>query len=515
MSTLALRDISITKFKGLESVRLLECGRINALVGKNNSGKSSVLHAIDMAGLALEQNNWNQFQPKLEVKDLFGDVGAFSIDITYADGSDVKITTTERYGPQKSPRPTDEQKFRSILVWPDVSAGMKARRHRTPQDIIENVETRNFTPIDSLDMLYAIKFYSFRNERGLTPEVYSQLIEEVREYFPDIDGLESDRTEQDIATLTYSEYGRSLDILYAGSGLKHFIDILLKTTVSKASVVLLDEPEMGLHPDLQRQFMDYLQKLVDKKGIQVFMATHSPVLLNYADSVTYYRVLNSRGNRHVLPVQGDAIHTVLSDLGIRPSDIFNRDICLLVEGAFDVVFFEHVVRTLYAQEFREVAVGVIQYGGGAAEGIVSGAIDVSNIIPAQKYTFWTRDRDAAPEAPPSSESTKFRNALVKQGMECHIWDKRELEFYLPEELLVVAQQGNSTKEQAVRGILNGDQTQKFRDEASKAEACVPTGKYLRALLREHLTDKTQLLPDLREIVENKLIPWKEEILGLS
>ena len=56
-------------------------------------------------------------------------------------------------------------------------------------------------------------------------------------------------------------------------------------------------------------------------------------------------------------------------MGIRPSDVFNQDICLLVEGATEIIFFEHVIRNLYQDEFKNLAVGIIQYAGGAAEGI--------------------------------------------------------------------------------------------------------------------------------------------------
>ena len=70
-----LKKIEINNFKGLDALVLDDCGRVNALVGKNNSGKSSVLHAIDMACLALEVNTWDPFQPKLQIKDLFKDAG--------------------------------------------------------------------------------------------------------------------------------------------------------------------------------------------------------------------------------------------------------------------------------------------------------------------------------------------------------------------------------------------------------------------------------------------------------
>ena len=153
---LFLQNIEIKQFKGLDSVTIGGCGRINALVGKNNSGKSSILHAVDMAGLALQVNAWNYFQPKLEIKDLFSDAGSFSIGLIYQDGSQVSITTNPpHFNPLKNPNPNEKQKFKSILIWPDVSAGMKQRQHHTPQWIIQQVEQRNFAMVDSLEMLFA------------------------------------------------------------------------------------------------------------------------------------------------------------------------------------------------------------------------------------------------------------------------------------------------------------------------------------------------------------------------
>jgi len=508
-----IKDIEIHSFKGLESISLTNCGEINAIVGKNNSGKSSILHAIDMAGLALTVRSWNQFQPKLAIKDLFANVGDFSISLRYENDSEVRITATPGFGPQFTPAVDEAQKFKTVQILPDVGYGMLRRRHQTPLNIISQVEARNFTEVNSLEILHAIKFYAERNERELCRKDYDNLLREIKRYFPEIEEVESDRTEQDIATLTYMEGGNKFDILYSGSGLKHFLDVLLKTTISGANIVLIDEPEMGLHPDLQRRFIEYLRRLANEKEVQFFLATHSPVLLNYADIVSYYRITNIKGKRDVLPVSADAIHTLLSDLGLRPSDLFNQDICLLVEGSSDVIFLEHIIRNLYKKEFENIAICVVQYAGGAAEGIISGAINVSNIIPAQKYTYWTRDRDAKPNEKPSENATKFENALTKLYLKCHIWSKREIEFYYPEKVLVAAQQGNKVKEEAVISILNGDQGGKFTDLARGYQICVPTGIYLRRLLKGYLTDKQQLDTEIRGIIENELIPWKKEILG--
>ena len=94
--------------------------------------------------------------------------------------------------------------------------------------------------------------------------------------------------------LPIPKYGKQLDILYSGTGLKHFLDVLLKTTVSGANVILIDEPEMGLHTDLQRKFIEYLDKLARTKSLQIFLATQSQIVQTFADSARHFIELPTR-----------------------------------------------------------------------------------------------------------------------------------------------------------------------------------------------------------------------------
>ncbi len=507
-----LKNIKIEYFKGLQSVELGDCGKVNAIVGKNNSGKSSLLHAIDLASLALNVQSWSQFQPKMEIKDLFSKVGNFQINLIYEDERELRISSNEHYVPKFSPAPDDVQRFKSILIFPDPGMGLITRHPRTPKWVVDQIEAKNFSAVNSLDILYAIKYYAFRNQRNLTRKSYNSIIQEILHYFPEVEKVSSDRTENDLATLTYKEYGKYHDILYSGTGLKHFIDVLVKTIISNANVVLIDEPELGLHPDLQRQFIEYLYKFADEKNIQFFMATHSPVLLNYADIINYYKIENRNGVRKSFRIEPDSIHTLMNDLGLRPSDIFNQDICVLVEGADDVVFFQHVIRTLYKEEFENVAIAIQQYGGGAAEAIISGNIDISNITPAQKYLYWVHDRDSKPNKDTNPQATRFKNKIETAGYPCHILKKYEIEFYYPIDVHIAAQQGDKKKETATIKIYEGDQSIKYETAAKVNRVCVPSGKYLRKLLSEYMTDKDSIDPDILKIIEI-LISWKREIYG--
>lgn len=507
-----IKKIDIKRFKGLNDISINDLTALNAFVGKNNSGKSSILHAIDISLLAISKGSWNNFQPKHEIRDLINDVGEFEIKITYSDDSEIEVKTNQNYGPNFSSTPDENQKLNTILIIPDVGLGMLNRRHRTPVDVYNEIQNKNFNQINSLQILNTLKYYAYKNEKDLTPEDYTNIISEISDFFPEIENLDSDRTEQDIDTLTYKEYGKKLDILYSGTGLKHFLDILVKTTLSNANLVLLDEPELGLHPVLQRRFMDYLHKISVRKGVQIFASTHSPVILNYGDRFTIYRILNYQGERSIVKVNSDALETVFSDLGIKPSDIFNHDICLMVEGQSEIIFFEHVIRKLYRKQFENVAIGIIQYSGDNVMGIINDTIDISNIVSSQKYTYWLHDRDTRPVDQPSQNAIRLKQKLSKSKIKCKILNKREIEYYYPAAVHRAAQQEDELKITESMNILFGDQENKFKDAASHYRVRVPQGKLLKKLLEENLKYKNQLDNEIKNIIK-KLLKFRIEIIG--
>ncbi|HLH16766.1 MAG TPA: AAA family ATPase [Bryobacteraceae bacterium] len=74
----------------------------------------------------------------------------------------------------------------------------------------------------------------------------------------------------------------------------------------EGTVLLLDEPEMALSVSNQRRILKMLKELVDQKRFRIVCATHSPVLIE--DAETYVIDLDRHINRNVpsadLGVQG-------------------------------------------------------------------------------------------------------------------------------------------------------------------------------------------------------------------
>lgn len=83
--------------------------------------------------------------------------------------------------------------------------------------------------------------------------------------------------------------GRQKTIYWAdelSEGTLYFIALLcIINQPNPPKLLLLEEPEKGIHPRRIREVMDFIRRLASEKDIQVIMTTHSPLLLDeFAES---------------------------------------------------------------------------------------------------------------------------------------------------------------------------------------------------------------------------------------
>lgn len=124
------------------------------------------------------------------------------------------------------------------------------------------------------------------------------------------------------------------------------------------NTVLLEEPEMYLHPQAQRYFRSILVDLVDNKRAQVIVTTHSPIFANVS-RFAELRVLRrrpTRGASNVSYVKAAADISYLEDqlqreklsqyIDARNAELLFARAVLLVEGYGDRLAAQHVARTV-------------------------------------------------------------------------------------------------------------------------------------------------------------------------
>ncbi len=88
------------------------------------------------------------------------------------------------------------------------------------------------------------------------------------------------------AIFTSPKDALSLPIKNLGSGYEMIISLIFLETLASMSneklVILIDEPELHLHPKLQEKLADYLLELTDEeKDHQIFITTHSPIFFKH------------------------------------------------------------------------------------------------------------------------------------------------------------------------------------------------------------------------------------------
>ena len=127
-----------------------------------------------------------------------------------------------------------------------------------------------------------------------------------------------------------------IDIDDLSSGEKEILNIFVRfhQLKPKGAIILFDEADAHLHPDLERRYLYALKELC--KGSQLLMTTHSPEMMLAAGAESLFTIQkvpkDGESNQLELVAETDQIYNALSDLmGSRGIVSFNQHI-VFIEG---------------------------------------------------------------------------------------------------------------------------------------------------------------------------------------
>lgn len=247
-------------------------------------------------------------------------------------------------------------------------------------------------------------------------------------------------------------------LLEGSDGKCHFLYMIFEIRKHPWSATfLIEEPDVFMHPGLQRRFLQYVvERSADKeRPHQFFISTHSPYMLDYAaqlgvggrgGAISMYQL--SYTNHTVISSVGlDDRWDLLRDLGHRPSDVLHPNGLIWVEGPSDQIYISTWLDFLALQRgWPKVRWGLdadfLWYGGSnianldsengfweqASEAQLHELMKVWQIHPAGGIVI---DRDKYPNEPMRVHKDAALKGFAGRGSFNWLTQRATIEGYIP------------------------------------------------------------------------------------
>jgi len=269
----------------------------------------------------------------------------------------------------------------------------------------------------------------FRNYWHYFPEGWNKFAEMISSTWP---GMKISKPELDIPNrklcMFVSEERIDREIYWAGFGFQIWCQLLTHLSrSSEANIVVIDEPEIYLHPDVQRQLLGILRGI----DADVLLATHSVEIMGEADPSEILLInKNSRSAKRLKDIEGVqiAIESLGSTQNVTLTHLARTKKILFVEGMSD---YKSVRRFAKNLGFHDLASGndltAFESGGFSSwEKIKSFAWGVKKTIDANMKLFAIYDRDYYCQ----EEIDGILDGLKAELTHAHIHQRKEMENYL-------------------------------------------------------------------------------------
>jgi len=448
-------QLRLVRFKGFENF-IVQFGGSALLVGPNNAGKSTIISALRLCASA------SKTARRRNPPEHFNDQGnaVWGYPMALASGSGFVVENVRHEFREIESRL--ELRFKSgatlTLVWPidgqtpffyvaDPKWNPKVSAARARELLVNIGIIPTLTPVEQEEQRRDADYITdkietrlssrhFRNHLALrkleSQTEYLDLHDFLLTHTEELSSLEVQSAFRDSkpwVDLYYTDAGSPVEkeLYWAGDGLQIWLQLLFHVWRNReAPVLVLDEPDVFLHPDLQRR----LVRVLDENPQQTILASHAPEMANEAapGTVTWIERRRKRARR-ISSEQGfaDLGNILGTGFNLAVARALRSRVALFVEGDDMQLLRTLARRSGLTALAAERALAVVPIGGFSRwPGVEAFSWLKNEFLGDSVSVFVLLDRDYRTDA--QVDEIERRMALAKVA--AHVWRRKEIENYL-------------------------------------------------------------------------------------
>lgn len=424
---------------------------LSIIVGKNNAGKSTLIEALRILSLVVTRRKNSQYvmapdwlnfsedilgiQPTIKNLDIskqsiFYMYGAPPATITADFDSGIKISIyigedADVFATIKTDdgKYVESRRFASSIILsdtnilPQISPLLRNEPVIKQETVVKNFNTH-------------VESRNFRNQLNYFPKAFHKFKELAEKTWHGL-SIESSptsiRTHGDLFVLVRDNNFQA-EIGWMGHGLQMWPQIMwFLSKADSSSTIILDEPDVYMHADLQRRLI----KLVKDSYKQVIIATHSIEIMSEVEPDNILPIDSSK-IRQDYATSAPLVQRIVDQIGsvhnIEISRLFSYNKFLIVEGEKDDVKLLSIFQSkLFPETFEQFDIlpkTFVEGWGGWQKVLGSHKVFKENQTTVMVYCIFDSDYHTKKEI-----DERIADA-TRQGINLHIWKKKEIENYL-------------------------------------------------------------------------------------